>query len=197
MRFYKITANDTNRRKVMSTLKSQRVFTRKDNGDIVVAIGNKHQSWLPKVCADFHANLVRLDSLPKSMRHPLHDEYIAPCGEVFYDPLMKGQHIRFCSKCQAIRKSQVSKPPESPKPSPTTVAKLEPGEGLSWDGVIRSLETTREQLMEKAAELDGLVNNLQTWKSSRHESRRLMDEAQLRMNAVRKLLEKGESKLLE
>ncbi|GAI47730.1 unnamed protein product, partial [marine sediment metagenome] len=102
-------------------------------------------------------------------------EYLAPCGEKFYDPILYSHHYRDCEKCIASKKAKI-------------VAKLEPGEPFNLNGVVSSLEVVRDQMWEKVEMLDNMLDNLKVLRDSKEKLAELNTEVTKRIDAVRLLL---------
>lgn len=162
-------------RNVLKSLREQRLMVRRRNGRLYACISNHHQVWLSKVCQDFGSQLKVLEQAPEGIHVPTREEYLAPCGERFYDPVQYSQHFRTCEKCMESKKAKV-------------IAKLEPGEPFNLNGVISSLEVVRDQMWEKVETLDNLLNNLKILRDSREKLAELNTEVTKRIDAVRLLL---------
>ena len=112
---------------------------------------------------------------PEGMHTPRREEYVAPCGEKFYDPQIYARHYGRCPECREITGAKV-------------VAKLEPGMDLNLEGVISSLEAVRDRLWEKIEAVDNLLQNLKGFRDAKEKLTELSVEADRRIDAVRLLL---------
>ena len=202
MRWFEIKSQSEDaRNKVFKSMREQKLLVRRENGRLVACIGSQHQGWLSKVCGDFGSTLMVLDDTPKGMSNPGKDDYTAPCGEVFYDPRLYSPHVKYCTKC---RKLKTQTPDEAQAngtiPAPTlpasktrlpVIAKLEPGQDLNIEGVILSLEVTKERLQEQLSRLDSLIENLKGFKDSKDMLSELDTEVKQRVAAVKLLMSDG------
>lgn len=176
MKWYKIDApSEETNRKVIKSLREQHLLVRSKDGDLYACISNHHQVWLSNVCKDFGASFLILEQAPTGIRIPRQEEYLAPCGEKLYDPMLFAQHCRSCLKCKKVKGAVV-------------IAKLEPWKELNLDGVISSLEVVRDQLWERVEGLDNLLTDLKGFRDAKGKLAELNTEADKRVNAVRLLL---------
>jgi len=174
MRWYEITAPSPEALgNVQKSLREQRLMVRSKDGSLFACISTNHQELLDQVCQDFEATLKMLKIAPKGLNAPRREEYVAPCGEKFYDPRLYSVHCGHCPKCREIKGAKV-------------VAKLEPGKDLN--GVISSLEAVRDQLKEKVEAVDNLLQNLKGFRDAKEKLTELSVEADRRIDAVRLLL---------
>ena len=212
MRWFEIKSQSEDaRNNVFKSMREQKLLVRRENGRLVACIGSQHQGWLTKVCGDFGSTLKVLDNPPDGMTVPKKEEYKVPCDEVFYDPRMSATHQKYCAKCRKLKaQAQAEKPtaekPTAEKPSAETtpaptlpasktrlpvIAKLEPGQDLSIEGVILSLEVTKERLQEQLIRLDSLIENLKGFKDSKDMLSELDIEVKQRVAAVKLLMSDG------
>jgi len=179
MRWYKITApSEDASRKIIKSLRGQHLLVRSRNGNLFACTSSNHQVWLSRVCQDFGASLKVLEQAPEGIIVPRREVYIAPCGEKLFDPILFSQHCRFCPKC-------------NPKRAPEVTAKLEPGKELNLDGVISSIEVTRDQLQDKVNDITALLDNLRAYHDAKSMLSELTTEVSKRIDAVRLLLRDG------
>lgn len=190
LKWYEVTAStDDALRNVLKSLRKQRLMARKQDGQLYACISNHHQVWLSRVCQDFSAQLKVLEQAPVGIREPLKEEYEAPCGEKFYDPVLYSHHFRTCEKCRATERP--AKVPRRKAKGVEAIAKLEPGMPLTLDGVISSIEVVRDQLWERVESLDSLLGNLKGYRDAKAKLSELSTEADKRIEAVRLLLRDG------
>ena len=194
MRWYSITTQTKEAvRNIVKDLRKQHLLVREVDDKTYACIGNAHQSWLVKVVTDFGGQVRVLEEAPKGQRIPAKEEYILPCGEKVYDPVMVGQHIRWCNKCKEIEQGKRKAKGEIIIPGEKAVvtAKLEPGQSFNLDGVIASLEITRDQFWQELEQLDKVLENLKGYRDAKTRLDEFSKEAGLRLNAARQLLKEG------
>lgn len=207
MKWYELKADsDESSRKVVSFLKTRRLMVRRVDGSLYACIGTEHQRWLSDVCKDFSTTFIALDEMPKGLRMPKREKYVAPCGEEFYDPMFLSNHHRFCPKCKSLREAAGEtkpttevKPVEAkPKiirkvraPRASTIALLEPGQEFTLNGVVTSLETTRDRLFSQLEVIEGLLTNLKQYQEMKNQIVDLDTEVKGRVSAVRLLVQDG------
>jgi len=183
LRWYKVDSKSEEAlRNTVKSLKEQKLLVRPQNGHALACISDAHMNWFTNVCKDFGVTPFLLDKTPTGLTTPKKEEYIAPCGEKLYDHKLASQHRRLCPKCRLIRGAPAK---------PGLVAKLEPGQELSLDGVIASLEVTRDQLWEKVESLDSLLVNLKGYRDGKEKLSELTAEVGQRVEAVRLLMRDG------
>lgn len=176
LKWYQVTAPSKDAlHNVLKSLRKQHLMARRHDGNIIACISDNHEGWLANVCRDFNAGFSILEQAPKGVRVPTQEVYPAPCGVEFYDPIQYAHHFRTCKKC---KKEGIT-------------AKLEPGVELNLNGVISSIEVTRDQLWEKVEAIDALLTNLKAYRDAKGKLTELMDEASKRVDAVRLLLRDG------
>lgn len=211
MKWYELKADsDESSRKVVSFLKTRRLMVRRVDGSLYACIGTEHQRWLSDVCKDFSTTFIALDEMPKGLRMPKREKYVAPCGEEFYDPMFLSNHHRFCPKCSALRKEVPKEEEPTPEvetkeakpgairkvyaeraPRATTVAVIEPGLEFTLNGVVTSLEATRDKLFSQLEIIEGLLTNLKQYQEMKGQIMSLDSEVKGRINAVRLLVQDG------
>lgn len=169
-------------RNTIKSLKEQKLLVRPQDGHAFACISDAHVGWFTNVCKDFGVTSSLLDKAPAGLTIPKKEEYIAPCGEVFYDHKLAARHRRWCPKCRLMR---------GVSPKPGLVAKLEPGQDLNLNGVIASLEVTRDQLWERLENLDALLSNLKGYRDGKEKLSELTAEVSQRIEAVKLLLKDG------
>jgi len=193
MKWYEVRAKtDEATRNILKSMRNQKLLARKakDNGFLYVCIGEQHQNWLADVCHDFGASLMSLAETPDGLRSPHKEVYTAPCGEELYDPILFSHHSRNCEKCKEIKAQHpiVVKPTT---PRAKTVAKIEPGLEFNLNGVVASLEVTRDRLYEHLETLEALLKNLQGYREAKDKLAGLEEEARDRIKAAKVLLNEG------
>lgn len=202
MRWYELkTDSDESSRKLASFLKKRRLMVRKMDGNLYACIGTQHQHWLLDVCKDYSTTFIALDEMPKGLRMPRQEKYVTPCGEDFFDPMLIANHQRFCPKCKSIReKAPKEEPTREGKPGAirkirapkaTTVALIEPGYEFNIDGVVASLEVTKEKLFSQLETIEGLLTNLKQYQEMKGQIVNLDQEVKGRISAVRLLVQDG------
>lgn len=192
MKWYKIEANSPEAlAKVRRSLMNQKLLVRNDHNCLYACVSDAHIKWLSDVVGDFNASFTHLPSKPEGQRSPKKEIYQAPCGEEIYDPLLYSRHLRYCPKCQPL----ISKEPKKErykKPSKVVVGTLEPGQKLNLDGVIASLEITKDRMFERLEVIDKLITDLKVFRDSREKLDELQQEAVSRMQAVKMLINSGQ-----
>jgi len=159
---------------VMKSLRKQKLMVRRTNGQLLACISTTHQHWLTKICGDFNAVARAMEEAPVGVRSPKQEVYTAPCGEEFYDPIMYSHHFRKCQKCRKA---------EAP-----TVARIEPGQELNLDGIIASVEITRDRLYAQVEIIDSLMKDLTGYRDTKNQLDKLEGEVKDRINAVKLLV---------
>ena len=188
MRWYELKSESSeSSRKIASFLKKRRLLVRWVDSILYACIGNQHQNWLSNVVRDYNTTLVALDKMPEGQKMPKHEEYKAPCGEVFYDPLMTSNHQRFCDKCRTLRGAPVEKTAK-PRKRPSVIALIEPGQEFNLNGVIASIEITKERLFSQLELIETLLTNLKQYQGMKDQIVSLGSEVKGRVDAVRTLL---------
>lgn len=183
LRWYKVDSKSEEAlRNAVKSLKEQKLLVRPQDGYAFACIGDAHVKWFTNVCKDFGVTTLLLGKAPDGITTPKREKYLAPCGEELYDHKLASQHRRLCPKCRSLR---------GLPPKPGLVAKLEPGQELSLDGVIASLEVTRDQLWEKVESLDSLLTNLKGYRDGKEKLSELTAEVGQRVDAVKLLLRDG------
>lgn len=165
---------------VMKSLRNQKLMVRRYNGQLFACVNTAHQTWLTKVCSDFNAVARAMEGSPEGAHSPKREIYTAPCGEEFYDPILYSHHYR---KCQTCKKAKVPK-----LPSPEVVARIEPGQEFNLDGVIASIEATRDRLYEQVETVDNLLKNLAGYRNAKNQLASLETEVKGRVDAVKLLI---------
>jgi hypothetical protein len=162
----------------------------RDTSNIIyVAVPPSELGWLDKVVKDMGCKRLDVDELP--------EHEIALCGT---KTTHKKQHEGGCKSCRVLHAQQESqrpkkekreRKPRKPRSSKSTriLAKIEPGQNFDLDGVITSVEMTRDRLLEAYNGLDDLAKNLRAYKDITERIPSLEQEAKDRMAAARKLLE--------
>ena len=190
-------------------IRNGKMLVRRRNSNLFACVSTHHQNWLSKICADFNSTLKALDIAPIGFRQPSKEVYLAPCGKEVYDPMMYAQHIRNCKECKEIldgktilaHKAATKAVPRAvipgavvPKAAPRAVvpkAKIEPGMDFDLNGVIASVELTRDRLYEQVEIVDDLLKNLKAYRDAKETISKLSTEAKERREAVRLLLAGG------
>lgn len=201
MQWYHLKSESTeSSRKLASFLKKRRLMVRWVGQLLYTCIGTRHQKWLGDVVRDYSTTVVSLDQPPQVLTKPHQEEYKAPCGELFYDPRLVSTHQRYCEKCREIRgappvakqepKVRRKAIPKAVKEAPT-IARIEPGENFTLEGVITSVETTRNHLQSQLDLMGGLLDNLKTYQTSREMIEELDTEVKGRLDAVKLLIRDG------
>lgn len=186
MRWYEITAPSPDAlRNIQKDLKKQHLMVRQRDSHLYTCLSTAHQTFLPKIVADFGGQVRALEAPPPGERIPKLDEYVMPCGEKVYDPLLVGLHQRWCKKCQEVAPSEHR---DVSGRRSRIVAHIEPGQPFTIDGVIASLEATKDQLFTKVDLLDKLVTNLKAWRDGREGLAKLEREVEQRLTAAKMII---------
>jgi len=145
-------------------------------GTLYVSVPGPELGWLDKVTRDIGIKKQEIHNLPEHKK--------APCGALVVN---LEQHKGRCKACQALR-TTVS----APKPQKAiTVARIEPGQDFSLDGVISSLEATRNRVASQLEVVDNLLNNLKQYKDAKLMITELGSEVKGRVDAVKLLIQDG------
>ena len=184
LKWYKITGpSPTALDNIAKDIRNGRMLVRRHNGDLFACVSTHHQGWLSKICTDFSGALKVLDTGPANFRHPTKDEYMVPCGEKFYDPILCSQHIRRCKKCIELKKAP---PAEAAHATTAKIkTKIEPGMDFNLDGIIASVELTRDRLYEQIETVDNLLKNLKGFRDAKEAISTLETEVKERREALR------------
>ena len=162
-------------RKIMKDLNGRAaVIIRGGKGLLYVGVPSIELGWLDKLVGDIGVKKHEIQSLP--------EHKVAPCGARV---IHLKQHTGRCKACLTLR-------PKAGKPGvPETVAMIEPGQDFNLDGVIASLEITRERIYEQLEKLESLIGNLKGFREARDKLTELEKEAKDRMQAAKILLNEG------
>jgi len=186
LKWYKITGpSQVALDNITRDVRNGKMLIRRRNGDLFACVSTHHQGWLSKICADFNGTLMTLDAAPVGISRPSKEEYTAPCGETLFDPILYSHHIRVCAKCKELKGAQVG------KATPTPKTKIEPGLDFDLNGVIASVELTRDRLYEQVEIVDDLLKNLKGFRDAKETISKLSTEVKERREAVRLLLADG------
>ena len=166
-------------------IRNGKMLVRRRNGNLFACVSTHHQGWLSKICTDFNGTLKALNAAPVGVRQPSKEEYLAPCGEKYYDPILYSHHIRDCVKCKGLKGA------EAAKAAPTPKARIEPGMDFNLSGVIASVELTRDRLYEQVEIIDDLLKNLVGFRDAKESISKLETEAKERREAVRLFFSEG------
>jgi len=164
-------------RKVMKDLNGRAaVVIRGGKGLLYVGVPSIELGWLDKLVKDIGVKKHEIQSLP--------EHKIAPCGA---HVIHLKQHTGRCKACARLRPA--GGPSKATKAE--TVAVIEPGQDFNLDGVIASLEITRERIYEQLEKLEALIGNLKGFREARDKLTGLEKEAKDRMQAAKMLLNEG------
>lgn len=169
---------------VMKHVRNGKMMVRRWNGNLFACVSSHHQGWLTKICSEFSATARVLEQAPPHSRTPKKEAYTTPCGEELYDPILYTQHIRDCRKCKKIQKAVK---PKEEKVTP----RIEPDTDFNLDGVIKSVEATRDRLYAQIEVVDGLLRSLSGYRDTKAQLDKLSAEVKERREAVKLLVSKG------
>jgi len=182
----KLEGTESRIRKILKDLDGRAAMVVRGGGTVLyVGVPASELGWLDTVAKDIGCKKQEVESLPG------HDK--ALCGIL---TVSRRYHEGRCKACARIRaqlapaeKEVVRKPRVR---ADKVIAKLEPGAPLNLDGVISSIEVTRDQLWEKVESIDNLLTNLKAYRDAKEKFTELKAEADKRVDAVKLLLRDGE-----
>lgn len=133
---------------------------------LITLVGNGHDTWLGRLCADYHCKAVAIPKPPKSIARQPSYQNMPPIIEPY-------------------RPTRPTDPSEPKQDKAVVVAQIEPQQALSFGGVVASLEAYRDRLWTKVEQLDTLITGLKGWQENEEELKRLEGEFHKRVSAVK------------
>ncbi len=183
--WYQIEASEDGKRNIRGKLNEGKFLVRHSNGHLYACVGIAHQETLKDIARSFGGHLLRLEGPPADIKDritPRKDEYAAPCGVAFYDPRMLTTHISVCGVCAQIR--GIAPKRRGPAPKARVVGRLVPGQPLTLDGVLASIEAVHDQMFGEVERLSNLLCELRSFRDKRDEYKaKLVEAKQIRAAA--------------
>ena len=173
----KLEGSESHIRRVLKDINGRATkIIRGPKGVLYVGVPSSELAWLDTVAKDAGCKKSEISSFP--------DHRKAPCGVLTTD---RPHHALRCKACIALRpkdRSSVS----SKASEVIVVARIEPGQDFNLDGIITSLEATREKMFGQLESIESLLTNLKAYRDARNMMVELEQEVKDRLKAVRLLL---------
>jgi hypothetical protein len=198
MIIFKITSSNGKMDSLLEFLHRGKALVREKDGIIYVGTSQKETSWMHKTCAEYSANCVgfpkdEFKKLFPKVGSPRREEgYVAPCGvEVGFEKIAVMNHVKTCLNCKQIRatKPLKAKRKGTPRHSKSEVIiHVAPGQEFTLEGVITSLETSRDQMYKHIESTEAMIAALKGYKMAMEQERVVVKQKDEYLDAARKIL---------
>ncbi|MGW8177277.1 MAG: hypothetical protein ACWGQW_00550 [bacterium] len=187
--YFKLTGNDYHLKKGRKDLKQVKLMIVSKTA-LYVRVHKDEAGFVEKVARDLDLKYGRVTDLP--------DYVTTKCGVnvLAENHASLTLHEAHCKQCRILKGKEPLPIKGSHKATAQdngevkTVAKIEPGQEFTLDGIINSLEITLTRLYAKVEELDTLLSNLKSYREKEEELSKLEQEARERLHAAKNIVSK-------
>ncbi len=191
IKFYKLTGSEDSIRRARKQLKGEHIWVRDLEGIPYTRLNPDHSDWLTKFEHELSIQFVELPVAPAGIRIPRREEYTSACKEfTTQDPIQKTQHERDCPKCREIEgrgKRHYNRKADHNSRT-RTIARIAPNQPFNLNGVIASLEVTKDELYEHLSQVESTLENLKKYRDSKDSEDKILKEKKERLDAVRQVV---------